>query len=233
MTCETAPLHAYFDGELDAAMSAAVTEHIASCDACRETYARLESMRNAIRNDAPYYDAPPELAQRITRSLRKRPAPVRQWLAIAAAVAFAVSLGANLALLRRTQPVEQALVEDHIRSLIGSHLLDVPSTDQHTVKPWFNGKLDFAPDVRDFAAEGFPLVGGRIDYAAGRPIAALVYHRRAHTINLFTWPDASSHARSFSTNGYNVLHWTHAGLSYFAVSDVTPGDLERLRDLYK
>jgi anti-sigma factor RsiW len=120
-----------------------------------------------------------------------------------------------------------------VRSLIGTHLLDVASTDQHTVKPWFNGKLDFSPEVRDFAAQGFPLVGGRIEYIAERPVAALVYRRRQHVINLFTWPSAPSGAmqRHFASNGYNVAQWSDSSMTYWVVSDIPASEVQQFEAL--
>jgi len=124
-------------------------------------------------------------------------------------------------------------LDDHIRSLISGHLADVPSSDRHTVKPWFAGKLDFSPEVKDLGAEGFPLAGGRVEYIAGRRVAALVYQRRQHVIDLFTWPETSREGPlKISRNGYNALHWTARGMTYWAVSDVSAGDLEKLRELY-
>jgi len=162
-----------------------------------------------------------------------------RWLAIAASILLAASLAWNVSRLRpgiaENDLVAQGVLSDHIRSLMGEHLLDVPSTDQHTVKPWFNGKLDFSPEVKDFAAEGFPLVGGRLDYLMNRNVAALVYRRRQHVINLFTWPSDSPAVVEdhFSRNGYNVVRWTHGGMTYWAVSDLNLNELEQFRDLYR
>jgi len=148
------------------------------------------------------------------------------------------SVAWNLAQLRprsfQTDLAENVL-SDHIRSLIGTRLVDVPSSDQHTVKPWFAGKLDFSPEVKDLEAQGFPLVGGRIEYLAGRRVAALVYHRRQHVITLFIWPDASSSGADagISRNGYNLLHWTAGPMTYWAVSDVSTSDLEKFQSLYR
>ena len=130
--------------------------------------------------------------------------------------------------------IAQDVISSHVRSLLATHLFDVPSTDQHTVKPWFDGKLKFSPPVHDFAEHGFRLTGGRLDYLNGREVAALVYQRRLHIINLFIWPSESSRntaATSFSKDGYNVLHWAHEGFEFWAVSDVNAEDMRAFADL--
>lgn len=129
--------------------------------------------------------------------------------------------------------VADELVASHVRSLLASHLTDVTSTDQHTVKPWFDGKLDYAPNVRDFATDGFPLLGGRLDFARGRTVAALVYGRHKHVINLFVWPALHREPnRVVARNGYWLRHWVSGAMSYWAVSDVAPEDLAKLQRLY-
>ena len=253
MKCASARelIESYLDGELDPGLRAEIQDHLTSCSSCSETHARLHELQEDIRAQAPYYDPPASLEQRIRSALAqaaKREIPIRgatgpsptwRWLAVAASVLLAVSLALNLRLFQSARNdrdiIAQNLVSSHVRSLIGTHLLDVPSSDQHTVKPWFNGKLDFAPDVKDLAGQGFPLIGGRIDYLTDQPVAALIYKRRQHVINLFVWPSTSSvnSAEKLSQKGYNLIHWDKAGLNYWAVSDLSLSDLLQFRTLYK
>ena len=248
MNCSRELIEAYMDEELDAGLKAEVEGHLSTCQDCSEALARLREQKAGIKLAAPYYTAPVPVERAVREALRRaaadeagarRPDANWRWLAIAASVLLAISLAWNVSRPRpgiaENDLVAQGVLSDHIRSLMGEHLLDVPSTDQHTVKPWFNGKLDFSPNVKDFAAEGFPLVGGRLDYLMNRTVAALVYRRRQHVINLFTWPSDSPAAAEdhFSRNGYNVIRWTQGGMTYWAVSDLNPNELEQFRDLYK
>ena len=246
MTCSRALIEGYLDGELDLALHAEVERHLAECHACSGIYSELGRQRQAIRSMAPYYPAPQRLKESIRAALENAPAdpivrglaPAWRWAAIAASVLLAASLAWNLALLRSRKTDQDAVLQNlmasHVRSLIGTHLLDVASTDQHTVKPWFNGKIDFAPQVQDFGARGFPLMGGRIEYAANRRVAALVYRRRQHVINLFTWPSASSEKwkRPLSQDGFNVIHWSDGTMTYWAISDLDAAELREFMELY-
>jgi len=212
-------------------------EHLAACGGCQEEHGRLLALRTGIRAEAPYYRAPAHLRQQVGAALRHagpQTAGPWRWIAMAAALLLAVSLAWNISEFQsRSTLLAQDVLTSHIRSLMGAHLTDVPSSDQHTVKPWFNGKLDFSPDVKDFAAEGFPLLGGRLDYIGGRPVAALVYGRRQHVINLFTWPSAGpARVGDLSRNGYHAIHWTSAGMMYWAVSDLGAADLRRFANLW-
>lgn len=231
------------DEELDPVRDAEVQEHLAQCRDCSELFARVQQQRSEIRAMAAYA-APPALHRLLREAVRReagqqQPTGRAPWrsLAIAASVLLCVSLGWNVAGLRQRAGSGDALAEDilssHVRSLIGSHLLDVPSSDQHTVKPWFNGKLDFSPQVKDLADQGFPLAGGRLEYAGGRSVAALIFRRRQHVVNLYTWPSAPDKDTKFSQQGYNMLHWSDAGMSYWAASDIPLNELQQFREAYQ
>lgn len=162
------------------------------------------------------------------------------WLAVAAAVLIAAVVGWRVGPgnrgLSHDELLAQEVVASHIRSLQPGHLMDVQSTDQHTVKPWFNGKVDFSPSVTDFAQQGYPLVGGRLDYLSGRNVAALVYQRRQHLINVYEWPDdskADRPVRAASRDGYNMLIWQRNGMYFCAVSDLNPSELREFSQLLR
>ena len=236
MTCSRDLIEAYMDEELDPSARAAVEEHLAACQACSAAHTEFRQQKAGIKA-AAYYAAPPELHESVRKALRQETSAMAQnnrwrWMAIAASVLLVVSVSWNI---RKPQndSIAQTIVSDHIRSLLGTHLLDVTSSDQHTVKPWFNGKLDFSPVVKDFAAQGFSLVGGRLDYLSDRTVAALVYQRRQHIINVFTWPSVASSGaeKEFSRNGYNVVHWQNGAMTSWAVSDLAIGELEQFREL--
>jgi anti-sigma factor RsiW len=239
MNCSADLLQAYLDDELDTAQRLSVEDHIGGCSQCSESWARMREQKAAIRAAAPHYAAPSELRNSVRRALRgeieaqpsSRQVPWRM-LAVAASLLLAVSVTWNVIQLgTHNAALADGVVSSHVRSLLASHLIDVPSSDQHTVKPWFAGQLDFSPVVKDLGAEGFVLAGGRVDYLNGRRVAALVYRRRLHVINLFTWP-ADLGEGKISRDGYNVVHWTSGGMTYWAVSEVSLPDLERLRQAY-
>ena len=229
MSCQEARelLHGYLDGELDLAASLEFERHLRGCSACQRAYANQKTLRSAIRSQAPYFKAPASLKRHL------RPMPWRPMLAIAAALALALA-GTWVTFRQSTnQLIAMEVVSGHVRSLMANHLTDVPSSDRHTVKPWFLGKLDFSPDVKDLEPQGFPLIGGRLDYVAQRPAAALVYQRGKHVINLFVWKsDGRSEGRE-AREGYNITHWDSAGLSYWAVSDLNSAELEQFSKLMR
>jgi anti-sigma factor RsiW len=246
-------LSAYLDGELDLVRSIEMEEHLKTCSECKEELRSHETLRKAIHAGGLYERAPQGLEARIRASLpqvksapvifpvRRAPRQVWAWLATAASIILAAalvwSLVPGLPGHRRPSMIAEEVVSSHIRSLQAGHLIDIESTDQHTVKPWFDGKLDFAPPVRDFSDQGFPLVGGRLDYLNHRNVAALVYGRRKHFINVFIWPVGESAAstvlprQSVPMQGYNVICWQQAGMNFCAVSDDNAIDLQVLVDL--
>jgi anti-sigma factor RsiW len=234
-------LSPFLDDELDPVASREIVEHLASCPACSGELARQKELSGAMRAQLEYHVAPDLLRARIQREARAslrsadRPrTPVAmpwRWLSVAAGVAVVVGAG-WLAVLATSEREGAALareaVSDHVRSLMADHLADVVSTDQHTVKPWFNGKLDFSPPVNDFAAAGYPLIGGRLDYLSGRAVAALVYQRRKHVINVFVWPATNGGetiSRTSTRMGFHVIHATRAGMAIYLVSDLNPDEL--------
>jgi anti-sigma factor RsiW len=229
----------YLDGELDLVSSLKIEEHLRTCTTCMRLYANQQVLRAALRTDKLYFQAPAGLQRRIQVSLRQasktNAAPWRlpwRWFGVAAALACAVLLVWGLARGWSTPTAEDRLAQEvlssHVRSLMGDHLADVASTDQHTVKPWFDGKLDFSPPVEDLASQGFPLIGGRLDYLDNRPVAALVYQRQKHFINLFVWPTPqAARAPAIETlQGYNLVHWAQSGMTYWAVSDLNDSELQ-------
>jgi anti-sigma factor RsiW len=244
-------MHAHVDGELDLVADLEVQRHIEECPRCASEYAALRAMRTRLKDEEFRFQAPAELRQKIRRAVAASPqtrsAPqrsggyqVQRGLRVPRAIRFAVpmAVGAMLALIiaPRTmgpfldQRLASEVVASHVRSLMATHLMDVASADQHTVKPWFNGKLDFSPPATDFAKDGFPLVGGRLDYIDGRELAALVYQHGKHVINVFMWPSvgtATSAERIETDHGYNVEQLIVAGMNCWVVSDLNQQQLDK------
>jgi anti-sigma factor RsiW len=246
MICDRAGavLHGYFDNELDAAGAAEFELHLEQCPECVDALEDLESLHASIGLAQLYERAPATLRKKILASLGPaRPVAVFpsrtvwRWLAVAAAILLATYASWRVTSLGHSGSYDTVLaaeiVDAHLRSLQPGHLTDVVSTDQHTVKPWFDGKLDFSPPVQDFGDQGFPLQGGRIDVVHGRSVAALVYARRKHFVNVFIWPtDEKDRAPSSgSQQGYQWLEWRKGGLEFCAVSDAAPSALEQLHSL--
>lgn len=238
-------INALIDNELDTASVISIEQHLNTCPDCMQVFDQLKQVREIVGAREVKYLAPEPFRRRLRIALnqdaaarRPRRVAVRSpWLTWAPSGALA-SLGLVACLFAALQvaqaPLNDELVSDHVRSLLANHLMDVPTSDRHVVKPWFDGKVPFAPTVIDFKTDGFPLVGGRLDLLHGQRVAALVYRRRLHVINVFVWP-ASALDRltpDRTESGYNLVHWTHGGLNYWAVSDLDPTELRQFRDLY-
>lgn len=235
MTCGEfeARLSPFIDGELPAAEDRAMRAHLEGCPSCAAAQERQLALRAALRKHLTPLTAPEGLREGIGRAVRVagaapdsriRTLPGRRWLAIAALLVAAVAGTWKVATDRAgARRLADEILTSHVRSLMGDHLTDVVSSDQHTVKPWFNGRLDYSPPVSDFAGRGFPLVGGRLDYVAGRSVAALAYARRKHLINVFLWPAGQgldAGPVSAERQGYHLLHWTQRDYTYWVVSDL-------------
>jgi anti-sigma factor RsiW len=236
-------LHALADGELDAGNAVALEAHVASCAGCAAELADIRALKRALADARPAYAAPASLAQRIEQAIASeeaaaRPAPPRRrfavetWVLGGSISALAASL-ALFVLMPAGPSIESQLVDGQLRSLQAAHLVDVVTSNRHVVKPWFNGRIDFAPPVVELADQGFPLAGGRLDHLAGRAVAALVYRRHAHVINVFVWPgDAAAMPQAEHRDGYTLIRWGQGGLVFWAVSDVDPADLSAFQKLF-
>ncbi len=245
MTCDEAKimLHALLDGELDAGHAREVEAHVASCPTCAPEFEAQRDMQRMLADTNLRYTAPASLRARIEASL---PQPQRQptrrsvlrGFAMGSAVSALAASGVVAVVLRQDdqQRILSEVVSAHLRSLQAGHLIDVVSTDQHTVKPWFNGKLDVAPPVIDLTAQGFTLVGGRLDYVDARAIGAVVYKRRQHVINLFVAQTSRTEYRAPKTEtmqGFNCRHWSNRGLNFWAVSDIGADELAEFVDKFE
>jgi anti-sigma factor RsiW len=233
-------IHGYVDGELDLLTNLEVEQHLRDCPPCAQTHADLQAVRAALRGGALSFRAPPGLSRRVRSALAgagpingtpRRLSP--RWLAVAAAAVLVLAAGGGLVYLAGRSDAERVLAEvvaGHVRSqMLPGQRVDVASSDRHTVKPWFEGKIDFTFPVPDLESQGFHLVGGRLDYLDRRPVAALVYQRRRHHINLFVWPaapGAEASPRAAERQGYHVWHWVQAGMTYWAVSDLNDRELQ-------
>jgi anti-sigma factor (TIGR02949 family) len=250
MTCDEAEilLHALIDGELDAGHARDVETHVAACPACAEKLEAFRAIRATMAQARLKEAAPAHLRNRIEAALAVPAAtisaPRQSWLAsaraswknffggfaVGTALSAAVAASLVIAVVRndQNQQIASDVVSAHLRSLQAGHLTDVETSDQHTVKPWFNGKLDVAPPVIDLTAQGFTLIGGRLDYINGQPVASIVYRRRKHVINLFVAQQlgAAVHGvKDETVQGFNIRHWSESGLDLWAVSDIDAGEL--------
>jgi anti-sigma factor (TIGR02949 family) len=241
-------LSAYVDGELAADRAAEIADHLTSCASCSAEYQTLLETVAALRSELEPYVAPDTLRARIRSAVAATPAEVgsdaaprviagsrrrrTRLLAAAAAVVVSAALGSGVTLLASGRShgdatLESQLLASHVRSLMPDHLTDVRSSDQHNVKPWFNGRLDFSPSVPRLEEQGFPLVGGRLDYVGGRAVAVVVYSRRQHLINVFSWPGTGREESPSPSgpHGYNMVSWRSRGMQHWAVSDLNATEL--------
>jgi anti-sigma factor RsiW len=244
MTCdEVKPLlNARMDDEIDLIQRVALDSHIETCPSCASELDELQSVRYAIRGEMPYYKAPPDLRNRVRFALRgseyldtkARRIDWRVWGSVAAGVVLCALATAPFLINARNQSrlVAEEFLSAHERALVGRSV-DVVSSDQHTVKPWFNGKIPFSPPVTDLRSEGFPLEGGRVDYAGDRPVAALVYSRRLHRIDVFVWPSTGQKTppAHFERNGYNEISWEKGNFLFTAVTDLNKAELAAFANL--
>jgi len=230
-------LHAYVDRELDAAKSLELEAQLAADPALRERFERLRDLSAGIREKADYHAAPSSLAARLSAALPGAasiaPRRATRWILPVAAAALVASLAVGIALMRPgdEDALLREMVASHVRSTLGNHLIDVASSDQHTVKPWLSARLPFSPPVADFSPEGFELAGARLDYVGGRPVAVLVYKRRQHLIDAFIWPGNGPRDGAYSRDGFNVERSSAEGMRICLVSDLNRNELSDLARL--
>ena len=260
MNCENVRqlLPAYFDDELDLATALQIEAHLPDCPGCRQQLESAQAVRSALTQTGVYLPAPAALRERLTQAIRSEAGETESgrtlrltshwWMRPMALSGIAAALLVVIGSLALYLPVHASrgqiddLVDSHVRSLEANHLFDVESTDQHTVKPWFTDKLDFSPPVTDFSVEGFPLEGGRLDYLGGRKVAALIYHRKKHVINVFIWPADESPGddsrgggapETTANHGFNLIRFDCKGMVCWAISDLNAVELQQFVDLFK
>jgi anti-sigma factor RsiW len=249
VNCELAvtTIHGYFDGELDAVRSTELERHLEHCAECQAALEGIESLRMQIQQSNLYEHASPELREKVRKQIAQETGKGgvtaglswKRWFLVPAVGTLATAAALITIMLfvlssHKQSMLAAELVDAHVRSLQPGHLFDVQSTDQHTVKPWFDGKIDFIPPVTDYAAQGFPLVGGRLDAVDGHDVAALVYARRKHFINVFVWPSREKESiaeSSGSRQGYNWVAWQSSDMQFYLVSDAALSDLSQLKTL--
>ncbi|HVH66844.1 MAG TPA: anti-sigma factor [Gemmatimonadales bacterium] len=239
-------LDAYLDGELASEDARAVEAHAKDCRDCARLQGTRIALSTTLREQVPRFRAPDALRTRVQTALRAaagapvsaRRVPPIVWRVLALAASLAVVAVGSWRMATNGaagQALAEQVLTSHVRSLMPGHLTDVASSDQHTVKPWFNGRLDFSPPVYDFATRGFPLVGGRLDYLGGRSVAALVYGRRQHMVNVFLWPSTAGAMgeRVATRQGYHLLHWATAEYVYWVASDLGLAELHEFAGLLR
>jgi len=241
--------HAYADRELDLVRATEFEQHLSNCRSCSQQVDNIRALSSAFKSSTFYFRAPSNLSNRIRASTCAKNGTVRlpqravvrkeawvqwiRWFIPVAASALVILLAISFVPSADKRLTEE-VVSGHVRSMMVNHLTDVASSDQHTVKPWFDGKIDFAPSVTNLAEHGFPLLGGRLDYLQNRPVAAEVYQRNKHVINLFVWPttgDRNTSKKPGVAKGYNLISWQEAGMNYCAVSDLNAAELREFADL--
>jgi len=249
MSCDDSRmlLHAYVDGELDLVRNLEIEKHLKGCTACTLAVENQHALGSALRGGSLYFRAPDGLRTRVDGALRRAaradasPRRVNWSMLAAVAALLVIGIFVDRSVRFGSQPkssdlVAQEVLDSHLRSLMPGHLADVQSSDQHTVKPWFNGKLDYAPPVTDFAAQGFPLTAGRLDSVEGRTVAVLVYQRRLHVINVYLWPSQGASDTGLAESarqGYNMIHWTRGGMNWWLASDLSEAELRNFADLLR
>jgi anti-sigma factor RsiW len=240
-------LHGFIDGELDAAHSLELEQHLATCPDCAGQLERFQALKQVVSQGGVRWRAPDHVRAQVLAAIaheaekEARPAAsrwdrvfglVRQWLFVPSLAALAASLFLVLGPIQNRTSIQEEVVAGHVRSMLADHLTDVATSDQHTVKPWFNGKIDFSPPVVDLTRQGFPLVGGRVDYVEGRVVAALVYRRRGHFINVFVWPAPPGGTTATTRDGYSIENWSKDGLTFWAVSDAAADEISGFREAF-
>jgi len=248
MTCNETKnlLNAYVDGELDSAGSLSVEGHVQRCTSCLTDMENLRGLSSAIQSGGLRFMAPASLKRNVQAAIRAANPDVKRsffdwrWASALASAALVIVVGFVLTTQWKKSSEETLLVDNivssHVRSMMANHITDVASSDSHTVKPWFSGKLDYSPPAKDLTAQGFRLVGGRMDYLDNRPVAAVVYQRSQHVINLFVWPSGNTAAgreEELVRQGYNLIHWNESGMTYWLVSELNLPELRECARLLK